>query len=517
MNKRQLLLYELLAGCFLTFLMPWLFPGISDLQAGQKYYYDTKGNLITEEKYKAIVEQLRSQEGKPSKKGEDSKANNSTEENDTPAEEEQQVEAKEEEVDDEETEEDDSAVQYQVEVSSETIFRAFERDTDKFVLDSDRKGNTLVVPGYEYLRLDLGALEQEGISLHVYGWGRYDINDSSFYTDNPDGELLYGYLEYNSPEHGLNLTLGRQHVMAGIINNSIDGLGIKSALTSYFKFALYGGSPVELSSEKGREGDSFWGGRIAGHRGADYEIGLSYKNKRSDGNNDEEIAAVDLFAELPFNINLLGFSSYNMDTRGWGEHSYELRFDISDFYFRPFYQRFRYEDFFNTKDNSANPFRFLAQSGEILSTLGSDFIWQRFAQIDLGAKVNYYDYDRRDETALYFEGNASWHLNGLTQIGGQFGRMNGDTAETRYLLTRAFFYWNIPSELLARLGFITGDVIYVHYDEQIFGKDHSLWLSLGGGWRFFNDALEVKLSGDWSNDPFFDSDIRGLLKIQYEY
>ena len=94
--------------------------------------------------------------------------------------------------------------------------------------------------------------------------------------------------------------------------------------------------------------------------------------------------------------------------------------------------------------------------------------------------------------------------------------MNGDTDETRYLLTRAFFYWNMPS-ILSRLGFITGDAMYVHYDEEIFGQNYSLWLSLGGGMRFFDDALEVKLSGDWSNDPFFDSDIRGLLKIQYTH
>jgi len=57
----------------------------------------------------------------------------------------------------------------------------------------------------------------------------------------------------------------------------------------------------------------------------------------------------------------------------------------------------------------------------------------------------------------------------------------------------------------------------VAYDEQIYGQDYSLWLSLGGGFRFFEDALEVKLSGDWSNDPYFDSDLRGMLKIQYKY
>ena len=306
----KLLLGNVLAGCLLTILMPCLFPGISDLQAGQIYYYDTKGNLITEEAYRKILEQIRGQGEESSVKK--AEIDNSSEDENTPESEEQ---------DDQAMEEDDIESLYQVEISSETIFRAFERDTDK-------QDDARVVPAYEYLRLDLGALDDGGLSFHMYGWGRYDFNDSDYFEDNPDGELLYGYLEYNRPDYGLNFTLGRQHVMAGIINNSIDGLGVKSALTPYFKFALYGGSPVGLSSEDGRSGDSIWGGRVAGHKAAEYEIGLSYKKKNSDGDDDEEMAGFDLFAALPFNINFFGFSSYNLDTRGWGEHSYDIRFDI---------------------------------------------------------------------------------------------------------------------------------------------------------------------------------------------
>jgi hypothetical protein len=152
-----------------------------------------------------------------------------------------------------------------------------------------------------------------------------------------------------------------------------------------------------------------------------------------------------------------------------------------------------------------------------MSVLGSDIIWRRFSQVDLGAEVKFHDYDQKDDPApLYVEGNANWYLNDRTRIGGQIGRMNGDTDATRYLLTRAFFYWNMPSNL-ARLGFITGDAMYVYYDENMYGHDSSLWISLGGGFRFLDDALKVRLSGDWSNDPYFESDLRGRLKIEYNY
>jgi hypothetical protein len=505
-NKSRIMFKKLFLDSVLFLLVALTLTHFSELHAGQTYYYDSKGNLISEEAYKKLIKKLNGGQNKSNTTDGQPGANTQTTDREASFSNDHQPEP---ENDDEELEADETEDLYQVEISTETIFRAFERDTDK-------QNDALVVPAYEYLRLDLGTLDEGGLSLHMSGWGRYDFNDSDYFEDNPDGELLYGYLEYNRPDYGQNFTLGRQHIMAGIINNSIDGLGVKSALTPYFKFALYGGSPVGLSSEGGRSGDSIWGGRVAGHKAAEYEIGLSYKKKNSDGDEDEEMAGFDLFAELPLNTNFFGFSSYNLDTNGWGEHSYEIRFDIYDFNFRPFYQRYRYEDFFNTKDNSANPFRFLAETDEILSSLGSDIIWQRFNQVDLGAKLILYDYDRRDDKAFYVEGNANWNLNGLTQIGGKFGRMNGDTDETRYLLTRAFFYWNTPS-ILSRLGFITGDAMYVHYDEEIYGQEYSLWLSLGGGMRFFDDALEVKLSGDWSNDPFFDSDIRGLLKIQYTY
>ena len=116
--------------------------------------------------------------------------------------------------------------------------------------------------------------------------GRYDFDDSSIYEDNPDGDLIYGYLEYNRPDSGLNLKIGRQHLMTGIINNSIDGIGINSVLTSYFKLTAFGGSPVGLTSEPGRSEDYIFGSRVAGHIGSQYEIGLSYKKKYSNREKD---------------------------------------------------------------------------------------------------------------------------------------------------------------------------------------------------------------------------------------
>jgi len=93
--------------------------------------------------------------------------------------------------------------------------------------------------------------------------------------------------------------------------------------------------------------------------------------------------------------------------------------------------------------------------------------------------------------------------------------MQGDAARNQYQLSRLFFYWDRPGDRVA--SFISGDLLYALYDQAIFGKDSSFFASLGAGQRFRKNRLELKLSGDYSVDPNFDSDIRGMLVMNYRF
>jgi hypothetical protein len=93
--------------------------------------------------------------------------------------------------------------------------------------------------------------------------------------------------------------------------------------------------------------------------------------------------------------------------------------------------------------------------------------------------------------------------------------MQGDAATNKYLLNRLFFYWDRPGGRPAC--FISGDLLYALYDEEIFGEDGSFFASLGAGQRFLQERLELKLSGDYSADPNFDSDVRGMLVMNYRF
>ena len=237
----------------------------------------------------------------------------------------------------------------------------------------------------------------------------------------------------------------------------------------------------------------------------------------NDSAEQEQKVGVDLNAELPFGVSFSGFSSYNLRTDGWGEQSYELRFNLADFAFRPFFQRFRYEDYFGTGVNSANPFILLAATDQTLTSYGTDILWRKYEQWDIGAKFKGYHYDEGvTDTAYYYSGLLTWHGEGLSQIGGELGYMDGDLDRDRYLLARAYFYCDQVGKMLP-FKFVTGDLVYAHYEQDINNEDNSVFVSLGVGSNFLKDKLQVKLSGDYSSDPYFDSDLRGLLTARYTF
>lgn len=392
---------------------------------------------------------------------------------------------------------------------SDTIFRFFERDT------ADKK-DAAVLPGYEYLQLDAGQLNDYGLSFHLYGWGRADLADNNYFDDTTAGELLYAYVEYRREQNRCNFRLGRQYVFEGVANDAIDGLRVSGDLGDYFSVSLYGGQPVALDSTQGRSGDSIYGGRLAHHFGTLYQLGVSYKKIENDSATAEERLGIDLSASLPANLTLFGYSSYNQETESWAEHSYELRIPIDRLIVKPYYRHFSYEDYFNAGANAVNPFKLLARFDEELTAYGVDALWQLDDNWTVGGKVKWHEYDRTDSAQTYSV-LVSWQGDTLTQYGAELGRTAaGDATGNDYTLVRLYGYCD---EVGAAIGidFFSADVLLAYYDEAIYGEDSSLFVSFGGGKRFMNDALSIKLSGDYSQDPYFDDDLRGMLTVSYAY
>jgi len=392
---------------------------------------------------------------------------------------------------------------------SDTLFRVFRRDTATEI-------DAAVVPFYQYLQLDIDTPNKPGFAFHLNAWGRGDMADNDYYSDTTDGELLYGYLEYSHEHAHFNARLGRQQVFAGVANDALDGLRLSSDLGHYFSGSLYAGQPAALDSEQGRSGDIIYGGQLAHHLVGRYDLGLSYKMIRNNSTGVEEITGIDLSAYLPYGATLYGLSTYNLDTNTWGEHSYELEFTMGPVSLRPYFQKYRYEDYFGTAASMVNPFHFLANTGEELQVGGADLMLPMGDAWNLVVKAKHYDYKVLDDVSQYYSSQAIWSSKGHSQVGSEFGYMNGDAAQNDYFLVRIYAYWDqLPDSLL--LSFISGDVVYVGYDEEIYGKQSSLFLSMAVGKKFLEDSLEIKLSGDFSRDPYFDEDFRGILKASYSF
>lgn len=386
-------------------------------------------------------------------------------------------------------------------VTADTIIRGFDRQADN--------GKKLsAAPAYEYLQLDYGNLKTPGLSLHAQGWGRINLGDN-YNNGDSAGQLLHAYLQYVSPNRDFLLRAGRQYIFEGVARDSIDGIYGKTYLIPSLSLSAFAGSPVALDTSNGRKGDYIFGAKLTHYRPGSYDLGVSYKYIADNGIRHEESLGADLTVLLPDGISLLGHSSFNLVTGGLRELSYEMRLPLSQFAFQPFFQHFQYSDYFNNRSNSANPFRFLQGTGNSLTVIGTEAFWYPSDHGEFVMRFKNYDYDKRFSSSQLYSLLAIWKWKILSEVGAEFGRMQGSEAENRYYQGRGYFFWNMAP------GFITGDVMYINYDKAIYTKNSSLFTSVGGGTKFFNDTLSVKLSFDFSKDPYFDSDYRWMLKLTY--
>jgi hypothetical protein len=395
----------------------------------------------------------------------------------------------------------------QLKVTSESSLAVYERDTKE-----DKSGT--IIPFREYLGVDY-VTDVEGLSFHGYGWGRYNLGEDDYFQDEADGEFLYGYLEYRLEAFNTSMMLGRQHLFSGVSNESLDGFSVQAALGSFFGVSLYGGSPVAVS-EDGRGGDSIVGGRVSNFRAGLYELGLSYKLVRNDSTDDDERLGMDVSLNLPYAIGLNGLSSWNMVTDSWAEHSYELQVQAGAFQVRPMFQLFQYDDYFSTGEESANPFRFLATTGEELTIIGAEVDWFGAESYELNLKAKNIAYDKRDDSSQFISGMVIKHLEDLCQVGLELGGMAGDTSDNDYFIGRAFVYWDRLPESIP-VEFISSDLVYVGYGEDIYGQSNSTFISLGAGKTFLDKALALKFTIDYSKDPYFDNDFRSKLVAEYTF
>ena len=88
--------------------------------------------------------------------------------------------------------------------------------------------------------------------------------------------------------------------------------------------------------------------------------------------------------------------------------------------------------------------------------------------------------------------------------------MDGQTDNLRYYEYRAYAYKNFKKTDLAV------DLLTVTYDTEINSVKNAYSASLAGGYSL-TPALKVGADIEYSKNPFFDKDVRGLVKLVYNF
>ncbi len=147
----------------------------------------------------------------------------------------------------------------EVHTEATTIIRFEERD-----LGSEKKD---MVPFTQYLGLDATKLADGNLSLHLHGWGRVDLDDTSYGDDKNSGDLSYGYLNYRFTKVNGDIRAGRFFVREGIVNEQVDGFSARTDLPAGFALSVFGGATVhkkDLYNETSDgKGDYLTGGRLS--------------------------------------------------------------------------------------------------------------------------------------------------------------------------------------------------------------------------------------------------------------
>jgi hypothetical protein len=376
-----------------------------------------------------------------------------------------------------------------------------------------------ILPVYEYLRLNLtdNRSDGSGVSFYIGAWGRADLADKS--TDkNTDADLQYAYLSYRAAKNNTVVNLGRQFVTEGVAAEKLDGIYLRSDFTYGITAAAFAGKSV-ITEPSNKGGNIIYGTRLAQSMPKYYTIGVSaLKSDDTDAKSRyRQELGLDLWARPIAMVDLTGRSSYNSITEGWMEHAYALTVtplenlrisaDVSNIHYKDYYYNMTTSVFSLITNPSVSNGQI--DPNEQLTTAGVTVSYIPIKNLTVAADYKHYYYDVAG-TAKYYGGKASYSLPDSFSAGVGLHRMDGSSYKLRYTETRAF-----ASKKLGKAD-LAVDFINVWYDNRINGMRISSAVTGAAGYEF-NEKLKFGADVEYSHNPDFENEVRGLLKVTYAF
>ena len=394
--------------------------------------------------------------------------------------------------------------------------------TATMVSGAEIRGNTTTLPYYfqesirgeEYSYLafyqyaDVGAYDLGTLGLDVYiaGWGRWDAMDKMDLEDEAagDGDLASGYVRWRHPDQLLDVSLGRQFIYMGPVAERIDSLQVKLAPLKGFGVQGFGGVPV-ISEQYDRTGDLGYGGRVYGGWQPWFEVGISAAAFLEKEDPDRESFGVDLTVFPVRWADLLGHAYYEAmfgeiyDAEGMlilrpvtalkVIASYEHMMPVAFLGRQSLFSVFT----FNTIDKA---------NAQV------DYTFKR--RVTVSGEYNLYSYDD-DDPANRFGGSAGVLWGPMRSDSFKVGAFSLDRQDNGYTELRASLYQGIVKKAYGVV-----DAIYYLLDEEIYDTDQGFYGALTGGWHLTDD-LDIQATGFYQSSPYYEQDIRGLLKVAWNF
>ena len=367
-------------------------------------------------------------------------------------------------------------------------------------------------PLYEYVRLNMTDNRSDGsvVSFYLGGWGRVDLADKS--TDKyTDADLQYAYLSYRAAKNNTTVNLGRQFVTEGVAAERLDGLYIHNDFAAGFCSSVYAGKPV-ITETNYQGGNIVYGTRITQSDKKYYTVGLSaLKSEREDNSRYREEEGIDLWLHPTEQLDLTGRSTYNSLTDGWMEHAYSLSYAPTDkLRFSTDVSHTNYYDYFYNMTTSTLSFtNRLIDPNEKLTTMGVAAAYTPIKNLTVVADYKRYDYEIA-KNADYFGGKVSYSLPQSYAAGLSVHRMDGRVDKLRYTEYRAYGTKKIGKADLSL------DFISLGYDASINGVKNSYSVA-GSAVYALNESWKAGANVEYSQNPDFDNEVRGLLKVTYSF
>ncbi|GAM07810.1 hypothetical protein OR1_00079 [Geobacter sp. OR-1] len=391
-----------------------------------------------------------------------------------------------------------------------TIIRIEERSVPGFAKQT-------VAPATQYLGFDAEDISIKGLSMHFYGWGRLDLADDSAESTTPrstDGNFTYGYLQYRFDKANARVKAGRFFVYEGIAAEQIDGVYARTDLNKGFTIAAFGGIPVRLDRDGMTKGKYIGGGRLGYRYGGILDLGVSGLHEADSptlyGKEKRQMLGGDIWFSPHRMVELSGRSSYNGTTEEIAEHSYLLSVrPVSGLTAAVHYTDIRLKDYFAFTNV---PSLFNPNNGDKFRSHGATVSY-RITKLPFPAEVSLeYRHFKRDSKGNSDRYGGEIRLTPLDKLntGVSYARIAAANGIMSYNEARAFAMYSY-----GRFS-VNLDAIGNIYDDSVYGKKDSYEITGGCGYAI-TPSLRVSGEATYADTPWYDKDVRGLLRLNYSY